>query len=108
MRNPFRRQYYYVVTRVNGQTVVWMKEEWKSEEEANQAAFKAIKGRLFQVITKPYKDVGRVTQEAKSMRLEDSADIEGSIRRAVHDPNRLKLDDNEDGDDGLSPMGARR
>ena len=108
MRNPFRRQYYYVVTKINGKIVVWLKDEWKTEEDANQAAFKSIRGRLFQVVAKPFKDVSRVTQEAKSMHLEDSADLESSIQRAVHDPKRLKLDDNEDGDDGLSPVGARR
>lgn len=93
MKNPFgKHQYYYVVTKINGKIVVWLKENWKSETDANQAAFNALKGRTFQVVAKPYKDVGRVTQEAKALHLEDSGDLEGSIQRAVHQPGRLKID----------------
>lgn len=92
-----RRQYYYVVTKINGKIVVWSKEEWKSETEANQAAFRAIKGRLFQVVAKPYKDVAKVTQEAKAMHLEDSSDLEASIQRASHQPEKMKIEENRSG-----------
>ena len=97
MRNPFKRQYFYIVTKSSdGRVVVWMKEDWKSESEANQAAFNAIKGRFFLVVSKPFKDTARVTQEMKSARLEESADLDGSIKRAVHDPKRLKFDERTD------------
>jgi len=97
MRNPFKRQYFYVVTKSSdGRLVVWQKDEWHSESDANQAAFNAIKGRFFLVVKKNFRDCARVTQEMKSARLEESADLDGSIQRAVHDPKRLKFDDKQD------------
>ena len=100
MRNPFRREYFYVVTKSkDGRVVVWMKEDWTSETEANQAAFNAIKGRFFLVVKKPFKDTARVTQEMKSAHLEESGDLDSSIQRAVHDPKRFKFEDKKD--DGL-------
>jgi hypothetical protein len=98
MRNPFKhRQYFYVITKArDGRLVVWMKDEWKSESDANQAAFNAIKGRMFVVVSKPFKDVARVTQENKSLRLEESADLDGSIQRAVHTPSRFKFEDKKE------------
>lgn len=80
----------------DGRVVVWMKDSWKSESEANQAAFNAIKGRFFLVVSKPFKDTARVTQEMKSARLEESADLDGSIQRAVHDPKRFKFEEKQD------------
>lgn len=100
MRNPFRREYFYIVTRAkDGRLVVWQKDEWHNESEANQAAFSAIKGRFFLVVKKPWRDTARVTQEMKSARLEESADLDGSIQRAVHDPKRFKFEDKKD--DGI-------
>jgi hypothetical protein len=98
MRNPFKgRQYFYVITKSkDGRLVVWMKDTWRTESEANQAAFNAIKGRMFVVVAKNFKDVSRVTQENKSIQLEESADLDGSIKRAVHDPKRLKFDERID------------
>ena len=96
MRNPFKRQYFYVVTKINGKIVVWDKTEWTNESQANQAAFKALKGRMFQVVSKPYHDQARVTSEAKAMHLEDSADLETSIQRASHQPDKLKFDERTD------------
>lgn len=81
----------------DGRVVVWMKEDWKDEGDANKAAFAAIKGRFFTVISRPYKDTARVTQEMKSARLEESADLDGSIKRAVHDPKRLNVDEEQNG-----------
>lgn len=98
MRNPFKgRQYFYVITKSkDGRLVVWMKDSWRTESEANQAAFNAIKGRMFVVVAKNFKDVSRVTQENKSLQLEESADLDGSIKRAVHTPSRFKFDDKQE------------
>jgi hypothetical protein len=97
MRNPFgKRQYYYIVTRINGRLVIWMKSDWKSEADANAAGFRAVKGQLFTVVAKPFNNVARVTQEMKSQHLEESCDLESSIQRAKHqlkDKSEIEKDD---------------
>jgi hypothetical protein len=37
-----------------------------------------------------------MTSEAKAMNLEDTGDIEESIRRASHQPDKLKFDERTD------------
>jgi hypothetical protein len=97
MRNPFgKRQFYYLVTKVDGKIVVWLDESVKSEAEANQKGFSKLKGHLFQVIARPYRDVGKVTQEAKALNLESTGDLSESIRRASHQPDKLKFDERTD------------
>jgi len=97
MRNPFgKRQYYYLVTKVDGKIVVWLDDSVRSEAEANQKGFAKLKGHLFQVLARPYRDVGKVTQEAKALNLNNTGDLEESIRRASHQPDKLKFDERTD------------
>jgi len=97
VRNPFKgRTYWYVITKVNGRIVIWLDEKVTSESEANQKGFAKLKGHMFQIVGRPYKDLSRMTSEAKAMNLEDTGDIEESIKRASHQPDKLKFDERTD------------
>ena len=84
MHRQFGRMYWYIIASVNGKVAVWHKSEWTSEEQANMAGFKALPGRIFITQGRPWHDVARMTQEAKSMHLEEKSDLPGAIKRATH------------------------
>ena len=97
MRNPFgKRTYWYLITKVNGRIVVWLDDKITTESEANQKGFSKLKGHTFQIVGRKYRDISRMTSEAKAMDLEDTGDIEESIRRASHQPDKLKFDERTD------------
>jgi hypothetical protein len=92
-----KRLYYYVVAQAkDGRAVVMCESEWKSESDANAFGFKYLKGQLFNVVTKPYFDISRVTQESKINNLKDTGDLDSSIQRAIHAPSRLKFEEDKE------------
>ena len=97
MRNPFKgRTYWYLITKVDGRLVIWMDESIHTEAEANQKGFAKLKGHMFQVVGRNYRDISRMTSEAKAMNLNDTGDLSESIRRASHQPDKLKFNERKD------------
>jgi hypothetical protein len=96
MNRVGRRTYWYLICKVNGRIVVWLDEKIMSESDANQKGFSKLKNRPFIVIGRPYKDISRMTSEAKAMNLEDTGNIEESIRRASHQLDNIKYEDKPD------------
>lgn len=92
-----RRLYYYVIaTASDGRAVVMSESEWTNEGDANAFGFRNLRGQLFTVISRPYFDIGRVTQEQKMRNLKETGDLDGSIRRAIHVPPKIKTNEGQD------------
>jgi hypothetical protein len=85
MRTPWNRNYYYIVTKINGEP--YLLGPYDTERDAQSKAFEKLRGILFEVKQYPTKDLTRATRMDKYGKFEEGSpeDMGKKIRHTIRE-----------------------